>query len=413
MIYRIIRLGVALKLKEIFLGILLIIFTCVIDVSYAAEPILDVLLPSSSFSDIPDNHWAYTEIVELHRLGVMKGYPDGKFRPENSITREEFATAAVKALKLDDMVVIDTLEFDDFFSNDWAWDNVQNAYYFGLLTPPRMDKNGLYLFRPEDNIIRGHAITIAVNALKTQPLTEKKAKSVLEYTYEDFYKIPNWFLIPAAKAQLLDMLVIDPRKHTKKIDYDKSITRAETAVLLYNMLEEAKVRPNDKIKKALDKKKSAYGHILTDAYMEDDYIAVIPKGTILPLMLTSNFSSKKAVDGEKYTALVPKNFIHAKKYLLLASGTKFYGHVKKAQKGKFLFRNGELIFENDKIEAFKQPEMRLEGIAFIKNTDKSLFRKIFKGKNLEIERGEFLNLELLQDIKIDVTTGKLIKSQDL
>ncbi|MBR1681668.1 S-layer homology domain-containing protein, partial [bacterium] len=151
---------------------------------YAAEPILDVILPSSSYEDIPDSHWAYTEIKELNRLGVMKGYPDGKFRPENSITREEFATAAIKALQLDDMVVIDTLKFDDFFEYDWAWDNVQNAYYFGLLTPPRMT-NGLYLFRPEDNIIRGHAITIAINALKTQPLTEKKAKSVLEYAYDD------------------------------------------------------------------------------------------------------------------------------------------------------------------------------------------------------------------------------------
>lgn len=379
---------------------------------YAAEPILDVILPSSSYEDIPDSHWAYTEIKELNRLGVMKGYPDGKFRPENSITREEFATAAIKALQLDDMVVIDTLKFDDFFEYDWAWDNVQNAYYFGLLTPPRMT-NGLYLFRPEDNIIRGHAITIAINALKTQPLTEKKAKSVLEYAYDDFFKIPNWFLIPAAKAQLLDMLVIDPRKHTRLIDYDKAITRAETAVLLYNMLEEAKTNPNDKIKKAMDKKKSAYGHVLTDAYMEDDVIAVIPKGTILPLMLTSDFSSKKAVVGEKYTALVPKNFVHGKKYLLLASGTKFYGHIQKAQKGKLLFRNGSLVFENDKIEAFHQPALRLEGIANIQPENLSRLRKIFKGKNQSIERGDFLNLELLQDLRIDVTTGKLIKSQDL
>lgn len=407
-------MGVKVKIKPFFIIFIFLFYALTHQNVFAAEPILDVILPSSSFLDIPDDHWAYTEIKELHRKGILVGYPDSKFHPEASITREEFATAAIKALELDDATVIDTLAFDDFYSSDWAWDYVQNAYYFGMLTPPHMDSNGLYLFRPHDSIIRGHAITIAINALKTQPLTEKKAKAVLEYAYDDFFKIPDWFLIPAAKAQLLDMLVIDPRKHTKTIDYDKPITRAETAVLLYNMLEEAKTNPNDKIKKAMEKKKSAYGHILTDAYMEDEVIAVIPRGTVLPLLVTGSFSSQNAVAGEKYTALVPKNFIHGNKYLLLPSGTKFYGHIKHAKKGRFLIRNGELVFENDKIEAFHQPALRLEAIANIK-TEKSnsRFRKIFKGEKLTVDRGEFLLLELLQDLKIDVTTGKLIKTQDL
>ena len=98
--------------------------------------------------------------------------------------------------------------------------------------------------------------------------------------------------------------------------------------------------------------------------------------------------------------------------MLLASGTKFYGHVKKAKRGHYLIRNGELVFENDKIELFHQPAMRLEGIAYIKNSNSRL-RKIFKGEKLKIDRGKFLEMELLQDLRIDVTTGKLIKSQDL
>ena len=172
------------------LKLLLIAFTFIIlfiPKSYGAEPILDVILPSSGYTDIPDNHWAYTEIKELQHIGVMLGYPDGKFRPENSITREEFATAAIRALNLDDEVVIDTLKFDDFYEGDWAWDYVQNAYYFGLLTPPRMNNNGEYLFRPKDSIIRGHAITIAINSLNAGIISEKKAKAVLEYAYDDFY----------------------------------------------------------------------------------------------------------------------------------------------------------------------------------------------------------------------------------
>ncbi len=381
--------------------------------AFATEPILNVILPSSRFYDIPEDYWAYTEIKELSQKGIIAGYPDNKFKPEAPISREEFTTIAVKALKLNDAEVLDPLVFDDFFVGDWAWDNVQNAYYFGLLTPPRATKDGYYFFNPEDNIIRAHAITIAVNALETQPITTKKAKAVLEYAYPDFYKLPDWFIIPAGKAQIFDLIVTDPRK-PKLINYDKPITRAETAVLIYNMMEEAKTNPNEKIKKAMTKKVTANGHILVDAYLEDETIAVIPKGTILPLVITGKLTSQKASEGEKYTALVPKNFIHGNKYLLLSSGTKFYGHVKKVKKGRFLIRNGVLTLENDNIEVFKQPIMHLEGLADIK-TEKSnsRFRKIFKGEKLSVDRGQFVNLQLKQDIRIDVTTGKLIRTPNL
>ena len=403
-----------MKLKKHLIILTLITLSFFAPKVFSAEPVLSVILPTSNFYDIPDNHWAYTEIKELHRRGIIVGYPDDKFHPDASITREEFATVAVKALGLDDAEVLDPLAFDDFYPMDWAWHYVQNAYYFGLLTPPRMDKNGEYLFRPTENIIRGHAITIAINALKTQPISKKKAKAVLEYAYDDFYKVPDWFLQSAAKAQLLDMLVINPTKTTRLIDYDKPITRAETAVLIYNMIEEAKTNPNAKIKKAMDKKRVAEGHILTEAYIEDETIAVIPTGTILTLMLTRDFSSQNAVVGEKYTALVPKNFIHGKKYLILPSGAKFNGHIQKAQKGRFLIRNGILTFENDTLEVLHQPALKVEAKANI-TTPKtnSRFRRIFKGEKLHIDRGQFLELELLQDLRVDVTNGKLIKSQDL
>lgn len=51
-----------------------------------------------------------------------------------------------------------------------------------------MAKDGGYYFYPTQNITRAHAITMAVNSIKTVPMTKKKAKSVLEYTYDDFLK---------------------------------------------------------------------------------------------------------------------------------------------------------------------------------------------------------------------------------
>lgn len=180
------------------------------------------------------------------------------------------------------------------------------------------------------------------------------------------------------------------------------------------MIEETRTNPNEKIKKAMDKKKVAYGHIIQDSYIEDDVIAVIPKGTVLPLLVTSKFSSQKAVEGEKFTALVPKNFVHNRKYLLLESGTKFQGHLKNVKKGRLFIRNGEIVFENDTIEVRKQPAMSLKAVADVtnKNSDK-FFRKMFKNSKVTVDRGEFLELKLLEDLRIDATNGKLLKQEDL
>lgn len=380
--------------------------------AFAVEQILDVMLPSSSFLDVPDNYWAYTEISELHHKGILKGYPNQKFCPEAYITREEFATAVIKALGLDDGEVIDSLVLDDVFPEDWAYQNIQNAFFFGLFLPPRMAKDGGYYFYPTQKITRAHAITMAVNSIKTMPMSKKKAKSVLEYTYDDFFKIPDWFVAPAAKAQILDMLVIDPRGK-KLIAFDKPITRGETAVLLYNMIEEARKNPNDKIKAAFGKKVSAEGHVIADAIV-DDNIATIPAGTEIPLLITGKISSQKACEGEKYVALVPKNFVTAKKYLLIPYGARFVGHVQTAKKGHFLIRNGVLTLQNDSLDVLHQPLLRVNGIAEIKTPKSdSRYRKIFKGEKLTVDRGEFLYLKLLEPIKVDISTGRLLRNPEL
>ena len=91
-----------INIKKYFIAFLFIFSIFFTQKSYAAEPILNVILPVSGFMDITENHWAAEEITELHRRGILAGYPDEKFHPERNITREEFATLAVRALKLDD-----------------------------------------------------------------------------------------------------------------------------------------------------------------------------------------------------------------------------------------------------------------------------------------------------------------------
>lgn len=43
------------------------------------------------FSDVPKEHWAYKSIIECVKKGLMKGFPDGSFAPDEPLTRAQMA----------------------------------------------------------------------------------------------------------------------------------------------------------------------------------------------------------------------------------------------------------------------------------------------------------------------------------
>lgn len=45
--------------------------------------------PDPTFSDIPSNHWAFGYVETAYLHGIIKGYYDGTFRPQNGITRAQ------------------------------------------------------------------------------------------------------------------------------------------------------------------------------------------------------------------------------------------------------------------------------------------------------------------------------------
>lgn len=44
------------------------------------------------FIDVPEEHWAYQAIEALAEMGIINGYEDGSFKPNNPVTRAEVAT---------------------------------------------------------------------------------------------------------------------------------------------------------------------------------------------------------------------------------------------------------------------------------------------------------------------------------
>ena len=59
---------------------------------------LIVVSPALAYPDVSSNHWAAKQIEILTEKGVIVGYPDGTFKPDDNVTRAEFASMAIKAL---------------------------------------------------------------------------------------------------------------------------------------------------------------------------------------------------------------------------------------------------------------------------------------------------------------------------
>lgn len=48
---------------------------------------------SQQFKDVPVNHWAYEAVMEMSKLGVLTGMPDGTFQGNSYLTRYQAAVA--------------------------------------------------------------------------------------------------------------------------------------------------------------------------------------------------------------------------------------------------------------------------------------------------------------------------------
>ncbi len=113
---------------------------------------------TSSFSDIKDGAWCCRAVSTLTNMGIIKGYTDGTFQPNKSITRAELATIIARFAKLD----VNTKTFSDI-TGHWAQKNIELAAGNGWI-------NGYEdgTFRPNNNITRAETFAMINRVLDRQ-----------------------------------------------------------------------------------------------------------------------------------------------------------------------------------------------------------------------------------------------------
>lgn len=360
------------------------------------------IVPAMAFPDVSDDYWAAPQIKLLSEQGIIVGYPDGTFQPDNNVTRAEFAAMAIRALGQQHTKVAQPVDFTDIDENHWAYEDIQKALYFELIST---NKEGS-IFRPDDSVSRAESMSVAVNALTTEQISTAKAKEVLEQAYIDTNTIPEWFLIPAGKAEILGMIVVAPTAQKAALEAERPATRAEVAAILFKMMEQAKLNPNAKLAEAM-RKKTGEGFVLENATVQGS-VGTIPAGTIVPVKLNSYISSQTSEGGAMYTARVPENYITKEKFILVRQGAGLRGQLLDVRPGQYFVRNGVLVLKNAVITTENDQTASFSALGEIKK-DRNWWMKFvrwaFKGEKLEIPAEGTVNMKLMQPLKIDLTNG--------
>lgn len=113
------------------------------------------------FNDVPSSHWAFSYIGAMVQRGVLDGYPDGNFYPDNTVTRAEFAKIMIGAAK---MPVYQPAYkyFQDVETTAWYAPYVHSAYPF--LSGYDYGTNNRY-YMPDEPAVR-EDIAVALVKLK-------------------------------------------------------------------------------------------------------------------------------------------------------------------------------------------------------------------------------------------------------
>ncbi len=357
------------------------------------------------YSDLHPSHWAYNQIKTLTDEHVLVGYPDGTYHPDENVTRAEFATMVIKTVGQENAQIKDIINFNDIEKSFWAWDMIQRAVTFDIIkkTP---DNN----FYPQDNVTRGQAMTFVVNALETANITDAQAKEALQKAFDDYKVTPDWVINIAGKAEILNVIAKGPGK-ARLLEAERPATRAELAVFLYNLREQVKINANKKLKEAM-KPRTADG-IIVDGVIVNGNIALIPAGTILPVVMTSNVSSQKSTLGEVFTSRTPKNFVTKEKFLLIEECSPITGQVIDVKKGVFIIRNGKLVLETKSIKVNDKQVANFNALGDTEIVPKGFWQKfcrvVFKGAKITIKNGKVVNIKLLKPVKVNLSNGTIIE----
>ncbi len=320
-----------------------------------------------NFTDLKADHWAYEQIENLSEKGIIKGYPDETYKPDDFVNRAEFTKMIIKTLDKSETEVTEENPFSDISSDFWAYDDILKSYELGLITGYPDNT-----FRPHNHITKTEATSIISKVIDHTDCEDSVNESPLkEYSvlsqFSDHEEIANW-----AKGFFSQTI-----KHEIYVNYpdenyltpNKSLTRAETAVLLYKLRqdplliasdfrgpelqEEEEAITGDIAKKLLIEEYSTIVEHLPVNHYTDNVneveiqgpTAVILAYNVLPVRFEGGFKDKKVQEGDLLEFAFTQDVSTQEGTNIIPAGSRLIAEITEFQKGRFFHKNGKMNLE--------------------------------------------------------------------
>lgn len=167
-----------------------------------------------NFADVPDTAWYFEDIAAAVKAEIVSGYPDGTFRPEAFITRQEAAAVLERLLK--DKASDVTAFTDDDQITSWAKSAVQAISSAGIM-------NGYPdgTFRPQNPITRAETVVVLDRILELM-------EAVTAYNDDDYYYDDYSYTPTVSLAAIDDITLKTGQSRDISIDSNATSITAES-----------------------------------------------------------------------------------------------------------------------------------------------------------------------------------------
>lgn len=193
------------------------------------------------FQDVANTHWAAPYIDQLSARKIIQGYPDGSFRPDGKITRGEVAAMLAKLLNLSTPAGA-SVAYVDVKAGDWYDEaiaaitdaGIVKGYNNGEFRPNRSitrQEAAVILFNVL-NYIQSSKNTAAKSNASANETSVNVSSNTASKPFKDDDNISEW--ARAAIYHLLDTGIISG-KPGNQFDPKASLSRAEAAKLIYSI----------------------------------------------------------------------------------------------------------------------------------------------------------------------------------
>ncbi|NGP45080.1 hypothetical protein G4V62_08960 [Bacillaceae bacterium SIJ1] len=182
-----------------------------------------------AFTDM-DGHWAEDTAHLLGNKLIVKGYKDGSFKPENTITRGEFTTIVARSLGLG-MESSDAQTFSDVEKDDWYRGALQALIEERIL---QGDRQGL--FQADEEITRDEAAVILANVIDFISM-EMPEEGQTERSFTDVNHLTD-----ATQQAINTLSSLDIVHGYEDFTFkpEATMTRAEAVQMIVQLLEQAR-----------------------------------------------------------------------------------------------------------------------------------------------------------------------------